>query len=210
LPAPSSRRPTVPEAFRKSLALFQSERIPFVVIGGLAASLHGEPRNTDDVDFMITLATRKVPQLAQKAKELGFDIEPDLAETQWLASGVVRLWLGPPGDQTAVDLVSCNSDFLREAAGRAQPARCLGQEVPIASPEDLLLFECCAWRPKDIPDAVAIAERHEHRLDAAYLRRWAEWLALKNPKVLGEVPRRLEAVMEGLPLPPPVRHGGAG
>jgi hypothetical protein len=119
------------------------------------------------------------------AKELGFDIEPDLAETQWLASGVVRLWLGPPGDQTAVDLMSCNSDFLREAAWRAQAARCLGQEVPIA-------------------------ERHEQRLDAAHLRRWAEWLALKNSKVLGEVPRRLEAVMEGLPLPPPVRHGGAG
>jgi hypothetical protein len=179
-----------------------------VVIGGLAASLQGEPRNTEDADFMITLPAARVQSFARRARELGFDIEPDLAETQWLASGVIRLWLGPPGSQTAVDLMSCNSDFLRQAAWRAQHARCLGNQVPIASPEDMLLFKCCAWRPEDVPDAIAIADRHQDRLHAPYLRKWAGWLAAKNPQVLGEVPRRLAAVLEGLPLPPPVRWPG--
>src|SRR6266511_1343512 len=135
----ASRRPTVPEAFKKGLELLQVERVPFVVIGGLAASLQGEPRNTEDADFMITLPTARVQHFARKAKELGFDIEPDLAETQWLGSGVIRLWLGLPGSQTAVDFMSCNSDFLRQAAWRAQEARCLGHQIPIASPEDMLL-----------------------------------------------------------------------
>ena len=195
----------MPEAFKKGIELLQAEGVPFVLIGGLAASLQGEPRNTEDADFMITLPTPRIQRLAHKAKELGFDIEPDLAETQWFGSGVVRLWLGPSGSQTAVDLMNCNSDFLRQVAWRAQQARCLGHQVPIASPEDMLLFKCCAWRPKDVPDAIAIADRHRERLDASYLRQWASWLAAKNPKVLGEVPRRLEAVLEGLPLPPPVR-----
>jgi hypothetical protein len=186
--------------------LLRAERVPFVVIGGLAASLQGEPRNTEDVDFMITLPTTRVYRFAEKARALGFDIEPDVAETQWLGSGVIRLWLGAPGQQTAVDLMSCNSDFLREAAWRAQPARCLGHEVPIASPEDMLLFKCCAWRAKDIPDAISIADRHAERLDCSYLRKWASWLEAKNPKFLGEVPRRLEAVLQGHPLPPPVRR----
>jgi hypothetical protein len=202
------RKPTVPEAFRKGLELLESEKVPFVVIGGLAASLQGEPRNTEDADFMITLSTTRVHAFARKAKTLGFDIEPDLAETQWLGSGVIRLWLGPTGNQTAVDLMSCNSDFLRQAAWRAQPARCLGHHVPIASAEDILLFKCCAWRVKDVPDAVAIAERHRDRLDTSYLRQWASWLAAKNPKALGEVPHRLRAVLEDLPLPPPVRRPG--
>ena len=203
-----SRKPSVPEAFRKGLELLESERVPFVVIGGLAASLQGEPRNTEDADFMITLSTSKVHAFARRAKELGFDIEPEFAETQWLGCGVIRLWLGPAGSQTAVDLMSCNSDFLRQAAWRAQPARCLGHQVPIASPEDILLFKCCAWRVKDVPDAVAIADRHRDRLDGPYLRQWATWLAEKNPKALGEVPHRLRAVLEGLPLPPPVRRPG--
>jgi hypothetical protein len=199
------RRPSVPEAFKKGLELLEAEGVPFVVIGGLAAGLQGEPRNTDDADFMITLQATKVHRLAQKAKELGFDIEPDLAETQWLGSGVIRLWLGPAGDQTAVDLMNCNSDFLKQAAWRAQPARCLGHRVPIATPEDMLLFKCCAWRPKDIPDAIAIADRHKGRLDSSYLRQWASWLGARNPSVLGDVPLRLEAVLEGHPLPPPIR-----
>jgi hypothetical protein len=59
---------------------------------------------------------------------------------------------------------------------------------------------------KDVPDALAIAERHGERLDLPYLRQWAGWLAAKNPKALGDVPLRLQAVMEDLPLPPPVRR----
>ena len=56
----ASPRPTVPEAFRKGIELLQAEGVPFVLIGGLAASLQGEPRNTEDADFMITLPTSRV------------------------------------------------------------------------------------------------------------------------------------------------------
>ena len=143
----ASPRPTVPEAFKKGIELLQAEGVPFVLIGGLAASLQGEPRNTEDVDFMITLPTTRVERLARKAKDLGFDIEPDLAETQWFGSGVIRLWLGPPGSQTAVDLMSCDSDFLRQVAWRAQQTRCLGHQVPIATPEDMLLPSAAASGP---------------------------------------------------------------
>jgi len=59
------RRPSVPEAFKKGLELLEAEKVPFVVIGGLAASLQGEPRNTEDADFMITLPASKVYRLAQ-------------------------------------------------------------------------------------------------------------------------------------------------
>lgn len=200
-----SRKPTVIEAFRRAVELLEAERVPFVVVGGLAAGLQGEPRYTDDVDFMVTLPSKKVYRFAEKAKARGFDIEPDLAETQWLASGAVRLWLGSPGRQTAVDLMSCSSDFLREANWRAQQARCLGVRVPIASPEDILLLKLCAWRSKDIPDAEAIIERHRERLDGTYLHEWAGWLGAKNPKHFGEVPRRLEALLRNGPLPPATR-----
>ncbi len=198
-----SQRPTVREAFKKGVDLLQAERVPFVVIGGLAAGLQGEPRYTEDADFMITLSTTKVFRFAEKAKAQGFDVEPDLAETQWLGCGVLRLWLGPPGEQTAVDLMSCNSAFLREVSWRAQQGRCLGIQVPIASREDMLLFKLCAWRIKDVPDAIAIVRRHEEKLDVPYLHKWASWLSEKSPKQLGDVPRRLQALLEKSPLPPP-------
>ena len=119
----ASPKPSVPEAFRKTVEFLENEQVPFVVVGGLAASLQGEPRYTDDADFMITLSTTDVYRFAERAKAEGFDIEPDLAETQWRGSGFVRLWLGPTGRQTAVDLMACNSDFLREVAWRAHQVR---------------------------------------------------------------------------------------
>jgi hypothetical protein len=42
-------------------------------------------------------------------------------------------------------------------------------------------------------------------LRSPYLRKWADWLAAKNPEHLGEVPGRLEAVLARSPLPPAAR-----
>ena len=195
--------PTVPEAFRKSVFLLEKERIPFVVVGGIAAGIQGEPRYTNDADFMILLKTGNIHQLARASKSAGFDIEPDQAETQWHFRGYVRLWLGEPGCQTAVDLMSCNNDFLREVAFRAQETRFCGLRIPVASPEDMILFKISAWREKDIPDARAILSRHRDHLDDAHLKKWAAWIAQRNP-VFKEVPDRLEALFAGKPGPPAV------
>jgi hypothetical protein len=193
--------PTVPESFRKAVRFLEENRVPFVVVGGIAVGLQGEPRYTRDVDFMILLKSGDIHRLALLAQSAGFDIDPSLAETQWHFSGFVRLWLGEPGMQTAVDLMACTNDFLREAAFRAQQSRFAGLTVPIATPEDMILFKLAAWRTKDIPDAQAIRLRHADRLDLPYLRRWASWMVERNPR-FRDVPARLEALLAGGPLPP--------
>jgi len=199
--------PTVPEAFRKAVRLLEAERVPFVVVGGLAAGLLGEPRYTRDADFMVLLKTGNVQKLAMAARDLGFDIEPELAETQWHFSGFVRFWLGEPGRRTAVDLMHCNNDFLREVAFRARETRFCGLAVPVATPEDMILFKVSAWREKDVPDARAILSRHRDHLEVAYLRRWAEWMAKRSP-LLKDAPARLEAVLSGQPGPPAILEPG--
>ena len=193
--------PPVPEAFREAVRFLEENRIPFVIVGGIAAGLQGEPRYTRDVDFMILLKTGNIHRLASEARTAGFDIDPSLAETQWHFSGFVRLWLGEPGAQTAVDLMGCTNDFLRQVAFRAQQTRFAGLTVPVASPEDMILFKLSAWRTKDIPDAQAIGSRHRERLDVPYLREWASWMAERNP-AFRDVPARLEALLAGGPLPP--------
>jgi predicted nucleotidyltransferase len=194
-------RPTVPETLRKLVGFLEAQRVPYVLVGGIAAGLQGHPRLTDDVDFMITLPSSKVSRLAEAAAREGFSIEPELAETQWLASGFVRMWFGPPGKQVAADLMACNSDFLREASWRAQQTRCFGVQIPIATPEDMIIFKLAAWREKDVPDARAIFIRHEEKIDRSYLRRWCAWFAAKNP-CFQEMPARLEALLAHAPLPP--------
>ena len=192
---------TVPEAFRKAVAFLARERVPHVLVGGLAAGLQGEPRITRNVDFLVTVNSGNIHRLARAAKDDGFDIEIDQAETQWHFSGFVRLWLGPKGRQTAVDPMALNSEFLREAAFRAQQIRFSGVAVAVASAEDMILFKVAAWRTKDIPDAEAIVQRQRDRLDLAYLRKWADWFTSRDP-IFRDMPARLEALLEGRPLPP--------
>jgi predicted nucleotidyltransferase len=193
--------PTVPEAFRAAYRFLEDQRIPFVVIGGIAASIQGRPRYTEDVDFMVFLKSENIQRLARAAQAAGFDIEAEQAETQWHFSGFVRLWLGPPDDQTAVDLMNCDTEFLREAFFRAQQTRFCGLSIAVATPEDMILFKVAAWREKDVPDAREILARHRERIDIVYLRKWAAWLVQRNPK-FREAPERLEAILSGLPGPP--------
>jgi predicted nucleotidyltransferase len=194
--------PTVPETFRKLVALLEGEKIPFVLIGGLAASLQGEPRTTRDVDVMVLLHATGLRDLALRAKEAGFDVDIDLAESQWWASGFARFWLGPPDDRVAVDLMDVNNEFLREAHWRAVPIRFCGRKVSVVSPEDLILMKIVAWRDKDILDIRRVEMRHRDRLDVAYLRKWVAWFAAESPR-FSDVPGRLEDLLSGRELPPP-------
>ena len=197
-------QPTLPETFRRVVAFLEAQKVPFIVIGGIAAGIQGEPRATRDVDLMITLPSSKVHGLAVAARKEGFDADPQLAETQWLASGFVRFWYGPPGRQVAVDLMACNSEYLREAAWRAQQTRFCGLRVPVATAEDVVLLKLSAWRDKDIVDIRSLFSRHGDRLDVPYLRKWASWFVSKN-QYFREMPARLERLLSGGELPPPSR-----
>jgi predicted nucleotidyltransferase len=195
-----SRKPSIPEAYRKALSFLEEQKVPYVVVGGLAAAFQGEPRATNDVDFMVTVDTARVWRLAEEAQRAGFDVDPHLADLHWRMNGFVRLWLGPPGEQVAVDLMACATEFLREAAWRAQQALLMGRRVPIASPEDLILFKLAAYRDKDVPDITAIFQRHEAEVDREYLRKWATWFAARN-SCFQEVPARLEILLAKGPMP---------
>jgi predicted nucleotidyltransferase len=196
--------PSVPDTFRRIVGFLEAEKVPFVVVGGIAAGLQGEPRGTQDVDLMVTYPSSRVYRLAQKANEAGWHIDPEQAETQWRFSGFVRFWLGPKGKQVAADLMACNSDFLREVAWRAQPARFCGVRVPIATAEDMVIFKLAAWREKDLPAIRAILARRRQDLDLTYVRKWVMWFAVKHA-TFREMPERLAALLEGRPLPPLVR-----
>jgi hypothetical protein len=56
-------------ALDKALRL---QKITYVVIGGIAASLHGRPRMTMDSDIVIVLEEIKVPEFIRTMKQQGF------------------------------------------------------------------------------------------------------------------------------------------
>jgi hypothetical protein len=56
----------LPEPIQIALAVaaqLERLRIPYVAVGSLASSVHGEPRSTDDIDFVVDLQSAAIPNL---------------------------------------------------------------------------------------------------------------------------------------------------
>ncbi|MEK7270246.1 MAG: hypothetical protein AAB215_04800 [Planctomycetota bacterium] len=76
------------------------------------------------------------------------------------------------------DVLEAASPFLEEVVRRARPARFLGEEVLLASCEDLVLMKLGAGRAIDRADAVELLRANALSLDAAYLKAQSSALGL--------------------------------
>jgi hypothetical protein len=157
-------------------ALDTAESAPFdyLLYGGLAAGLWGEPRYTEDVDFVLFLPERHAYKFLREAARHGFSVEEDLAIQQLQVSGWARLPFGDRKSPWHLDLTLGDSPFDRSALGRKKKVELFDRKVWVASPEDLLVYKLVSWRDRDVMDVHAILKRQKS-LDVAYLRKWILW-----------------------------------
>lgn len=162
----------------------------YLLYGGLAAALWGEPRYTEDVDLVLFLSERHAFKFLREAAKHGFSVEEDLAIQQLQVSGWARLPFGDRRSPWHLDLTLGDSPFDRSALTRKRRVALFEREVWVASPEDLLIYKLVSWRDRDVMDAHAIVKRQKG-LDLEYLRKWAAWWEKEGvegiPKRLAEL-----------------------
>ena len=154
---------------------FAERDIPFMIIGGQAVLLHGEPRLTQDIDVTLGLAPERIPDILAACKELGLEPLPENVQ-----SFVQTTFVLPAADRESgirVDLIFSTTTYEAEAIARAQPVDVGGAMVPFATAEDLIIHKLFAGRPRDIEDAGGVVRRKGPDLDWDYLRRQAAELA---------------------------------
>lgn len=160
----------------------------YILYGGLAAALWGEPRYTEDVDLVLFLPERQAVRFLREASRHGFFVDESLAIQQIQVSGWARLPLGDKNSPWHLDLTLGDSPFDKSALSRRQPVVLFERPAWVASPEDLIIYKLVSDRDRDVMDIRAIAKRRKD-LDAAYLRKWAAWWEKQGIK---GVARRLE------------------
>jgi len=146
----------------------------YLLYGGLAAALWGEPRYTEDVDFVLFVPERHAFKFLREAAKHGFSVDEDLAIQQIQVSGWARLPLGDAKSPWHLDLTLGDSPFDKSALARKKREELFGRKVWVASPEDLLIYKLVSWRDRDIMDVHAIVQRQKS-LDQTYLRKWIGW-----------------------------------
>jgi predicted nucleotidyltransferase len=135
--------------------------IPFCVLGGVASAAYGRPRLTKDIDVFVRRedAERALAGLT----EFGFETEH--TNPSWIFKGF--------RDGVLVDVIfKVKSDvyFDDEMAARVRTAEYAGVEIPVLSPEDLVVTKAIAaeeeapWHWYDALGVLAVNE-----LDWEYL-----------------------------------------
>jgi predicted nucleotidyltransferase len=144
---------------------------PYVVIGGLALSLWGDPRLTYDIDFLVYLTDEKDVKmfLSRGVKEgLSFDMNEALRTFK-----THRAFVGKEGD-LHLDFLVAGTAYETELYERRRQVMYAGLALPVASPEDMILLKLMAGRDKDLVDIKNIIARQGLKLDKAYITKWAE------------------------------------
>ncbi len=141
------------------------------MIGGLAASLRGEPRVTADVDLVIGASVDRVIRLIDQLDESPF--QPLFTGVEDVVRQALILPLRHRTTGVKVDLSIGLSGFERQVIARAERIDVAGCATSIATAEDLLIMKLLAGRARDQQDVQGIAVVQGASLDWDYCLRTA-------------------------------------
>lgn len=176
--------------FHRVVKLLESLRFPYLIVGGMATGVLGEPRLTHDVDVIVGLKSNDTKQLLQKARKEGFLFDHKRVQEDIEQKGTFRLQY----QKSWVDLIVASTELEQSAFKRLKRVKVLGVEANFPSQEDFILFKLVPGRPKDLLDAESVIARHLDKLDRAYLQRWAQRISdeMEDLRVLNTLQNLLE------------------
>lgn len=143
--------------------------LPYMIIGGQAVLLYGEPRLTRDIDITLGVNIDSCDRLLKAATELS--LKP-LAED--MESFVRQTMVLPTVDETTgirVDFIFSYTPYETGAINRSKKVRIMDQEICFAAPEDLVIHKIFAGRPRDMEDVRTVLVKNP-AIDLSYIRKW--------------------------------------
>ncbi|MBI3596011.1 MAG: hypothetical protein HY203_02525 [Nitrospirae bacterium] len=156
--------------YQRVVTLLESLRVPYLIVGGLATGVLGEPRLTHDVDAIVDLKTGDLDRLLPKAREEGFDFDEQAVRANIKRQGTFRLQY----QNAWLDIIVSSTEFEQSAFKRKKRVQVLDVEANFPSPEDFILLKLIPGRQKDLLDVESVVARHRDKLDRAYLEQWAQ------------------------------------
>ena len=144
-------------------------KIPYIVIGGQALLVYGEPRLTRDIDITLGIGVEGLNRIKSVARKLKLkylisDVEDFVQETMVL----------PVVDEKSgirVDFIFSFSPYERQAIKRANDIKFGRTAVKFASLEDVVIHKIIARRARDIEDINSVLLKNPN-YDSEYIRHW--------------------------------------
>ena len=144
-------------------------RIPYMVIGGQAVLLYGEPRLTQDIDVTLGAGTDQLAVVLDLVRAQGWQVLVEAPEE--FVPRTMVLPCSDPVTRLRIDLIFSYSEYERQALERVRRVPMGKAQVRFASPEDLVIHKIIAGRSRDLDDVRSILLKN-HTCQVEYIRHW--------------------------------------
>jgi hypothetical protein len=187
-------RPIIPielvdplEALQHLIELFNNRGL---IIGGIAASILGQPRLTVDIDAVILLGIEDLPKLIRAAAQEGLILRNPDGEAFARKNRVLLLRHERSG--ISVDISLGVLPFESEMIERGQEFKLGTRNIRLPTPEDLIIMKAIAHRSKDLEDIKSVAASHP-KLDKGRIQFWLDQFGevLELPDLWKEIEKLL-------------------
>jgi predicted nucleotidyltransferase len=159
------------ELLEKTALALDERSIPYMLIGGQAVLLYGEPRLTKDIDMTLGVGPERLLDVVEMVEGLGWKVLVE-APGEFVRQTMV-LPCSEPLTGVRVDFIFSSSAYERQAVERVRHVPIGKAQVRFASVEDLIIHKIIAGRPRDLEDVKGILVKNRE-VDARYVRQWLE------------------------------------
>ena len=175
---------------RDLLSWLQSKDVPGIIIGGVAASLLGRPRLTRDIDALVLLDSKVWADFLNAGIKFGFVSR--LPDSLQFAEKARVLLVRHEHSGIDVDISFGALPFEEEAIRHAVMVEVGGIEIPLPTPEDLVIMKAIAHRSRDLSDIESILDATPELDIKRILQLVTEFSdVLEMPEILSDLKRIL-------------------
>ena len=142
--------------FEKLLGLLAEGEVRFVLVGGVAVTLHGYVRLTEDVDILIERTPENIVRLLETLANYGEGFAKELSERDFSdEEGAIRIV--EESEMSQIDVFTRISGLVyEELAADAEVFELGGREIHYASKAALIRLKSSSVREKDQLDVAAL------------------------------------------------------
>lgn len=144
-------------------------KVEYLVVGGVAANLHGYVRFTGDLDLLILLEEKNLAKMQKVMNQLGYAERLSISIMALKNKQQVKQWLEeknmkafsfvpPNNNPLQIDIIIEGSLRFEKIRKNHITKKISGVSIPVISIEDLIKMKKKANRPQDLMDLEALIQ----------------------------------------------------
>ncbi len=170
-----------------------SEGIDYVIVGGIAVIVYGNPRTTADIDLIVKLDEEGIEDFAEYLQGRGF--LADIRDMRQAFKEKTHFSAEEKDSLFRLDIKGVYREKEKITLRNRKKVEYDGITMYVASPEDTIANKLYYGSEQDVEDAESIYVRQEGGLDQEYLEERCEAVGVKEK--LEKMKKEIEQLMEG-------------